>query len=87
MNHKIAVTPGLMCALNLLSAKGFLDIQLFKGNKCPYLSEHNMKKHFVHAAAKTGFMLAVRFRETLVTDENLHAQRVRTSQHYRRNVV
>lgn len=53
VDYKIALTPGLMCALNLLFAKRFLDIQLFKGNKCPHLPKHNLIGGFLHDGIKT----------------------------------
>lgn len=47
VDYKIALTPGLMCALNLLFAKRFLDIQLFKGNEFTHLPKY-MKRNFFH---------------------------------------
>lgn len=53
MDYKIALTPGLMCALNLVFAKRFLDIQPFKENKFLHFPTHNIKRDLFHDGVAT----------------------------------
>lgn len=55
MNYKIAATPGLMSALNLLFAKRFLDVVVGGGKyTClPKRGKKKKKRHSVYGCAET----------------------------------